>query len=1176
MKKNRNIPVRIATTALATSIALTTGMPVYADSTITSSGGSGDVGITFTFTMRDFELDDEDSNYLDSDSLKDITATYDGEEHSSYEPDAIRNAITGLRAGEDPADIKIEYSTDGGATWSEDVPSITDAGTQNVKIKASMETYNDLIIDMNIVVAKKDASIKFSTSSVSMNLDEWDRSNPDLSVAADYIALTGFVDEPVLDTDFEITADMTAIPATIAAGTTYTDALVISYPKTGTTFNFNNYNITTNKAGAVFHSADLMELFDSVVVSGISKEYDGTEDDAITFSAKDGYDETRVQELIAAATVEYSLDGGSTWTTSKPKNKNVGTQNIKVRFTLSGETLIWAAGQSYTCTVFAREITIKPDDVTVEENEAAPTTYTYKALYHGYEDTPFNAIADGETLSVTFVNSHQSETGTGTWEDAISVSGTATITDGSGTDTTSNYSITYGKADYKRINTKYEALKESLTVTPYSATYDGNSHNAVSVSGDYISEATVSYSTDGGTTYTSTMPTLKDVETRNIIVKVELGSQEALTRTVTSKVTAKAVTVAANKAEKEEDATTYPTYTATVTGVVSGQNYTYTIANTKETETAVGTYSNAIVVSDLVVTDDAGTDTTSNYNITYKTADYEITNGEFKDLQASFKVTGYSGTYDGAEHGLTISGTTEHTVLIYSTDAGITWETEAPTAKNVEDSRTVYVRAYIASDTSKYITKRANLKVSKRAAKITVNAASKTQGEDDPKFTATVTGIVAGESFSYHIERTDDSETVGTHTIKAVLDEEYPNYQITLKSGYLTIKASASTNSIKNIRVTGYSGYYDGAAHTVDINLDSADGVTIEYSTDGGASWSTEKPYITNVADSTTVQVRASNGQTTKTVSTAISIKRAKATIIVDDVTVGLREAYPEFTATVDGIVDGTVFDYTIEADEVAKAGTYRNAIKLTLNNEYPNYQITIKNGTLTVTGAGAIEGYTNDNLIDKGTVIDLVSDGLTLITEPEDEIVMIARFDAIDDTAFVDAAETRTVTNPDKAPDNNKKKTKAGDAAPYVIGAIVAGAIAVGLGVTGGFSALWLLLLGLLFKKKRKHWSGLLTYTSNWAMNVKGDTDGAEDMQDILNKGVTIDELKTVMEGSGIETILPANTKMSIDIEGVENEFDADEETFYNELVGKSGHAIVTFFNGAAKLSFTVTMDLH
>ena len=194
------------------------------------------------------------------------------------------------------------------------------------------------------------------------------------------------------------------------------------------------------------------------------------------------------------------------------------------------------------------------------------------------------------------------------------------------------------------------------------------------------------------------------------------------------------------------------------------------------------------------------------------------------------------------------------------------------------------------------------------------------------------------------------------------------------------------------------------------------------------------------------------------------------------------------------------------------------------------------------------------------------------IIDNPKEELKPEARLVAPENNIL--DGKTKELTNASDV--GYKEPKKPGDKTPYIIGAVIAGAVAVGMGVTGGFNALWVLLLGVFFKKKRKHWSGLLTYTGNWAVKEKGITEGIEDMQDILNSGVTIEELQILMKDTGVETILPANTKMSIDIEGIEKQFEADEEIFYRELMGKTGHCIVTIFNGAVKLNFAVTMELH
>ncbi len=194
-----------------------------------------------------------------------------------------------------------------------------------------------------------------------------------------------------------------------------------------------------------------------------------------------------------------------------------------------------------------------------------------------------------------------------------------------------------------------------------------------------------------------------------------------------------------------------------------------------------------------------------------------------------------------------------------------------------------------------------------------------------------------------------------------------------------------------------------------------------------------------------------------------------------------------------------------------------------------------------------------------------------TVIKKPEKEIVIEKGAKATDSPAIVGEFKKTIKKEYPEEPDKDEPDKMI----PYIIGVVAFGVVTATAAVTGCFSALWLLILGVVFRKKKKHWKGLLTYETNLFMTVKGRNKYTEDMQDILDKGATLDELKAIMESSGVETILPVNTKMNIDIEGVEKEFDADEETFYRELSGKSGSAVVTFYNGAAKLDFTVSINL-
>ena len=81
-------------------------------------------------------------------------------------------------------------------------------------------------------------------------------------------------------------------------------------------------------------------------------------------------------------------------------------------------------------------------------------------------------------------------------------------------------------------------------------------------------------------------------------------------------------------------------------------------------------------------------------------------------------------------------------------------------------------------------------KITPRPATITVNSASKIQGEDDPSFTGTVEGLVADDDLGeVSYKRTNDDEAPGAY--EGVLTAEYTanaNYDVSVAKGDFTIK----------------------------------------------------------------------------------------------------------------------------------------------------------------------------------------------------------------------------------------------------------------------------------------------------------------------------------------------------------------------------------------------------
>ena len=314
---------------------------------------------------------------------------------------------------------------------------------------------------------------------------------------------------------------------------------------------------------------------------------------------------------------------------------------------------------------------------------------------------------------------------------------------------------------------------------------------------------------------------------------------------------------------------------------------------------------------------------------------------------STFRVTGYSGTYDGREHTFGTVTIGDASVISYSKDGGSTWQTAKPTVKDVADSAIWQVRATL-NNKSIYTT--ATLTVSCKAATITVKNATKKHGASDPAFEATESGLVSGEAIDYTVYRTNTAEDMGTYegVLDVRLNQEYPNYNISIRKGNLTITENEFDTIKKNFSVTGYSGTYDGKEHTLTIkNSGNAD---VTYSKDGN-TWTETKPAAMDVTDSSTWKIKASLGDNSIIKTAALTVKQKEVTVIVKNATKISEEDDPDYSATVKGMLNNETLDYTvIRTDTSEKTGKHEGVLSIRLNQEYPNYKVTVIKGNLTIT----------------------------------------------------------------------------------------------------------------------------------------------------------------------------------------------------------------------------------
>lgn len=178
-------------------------------------------------------------------------------------------------------------------------------------------------------------------------------------------------------------------------------------------------------------------------------------------------------------------------------------------------------------------------------------------------------------------------------------------------------------------------------------------------------------------------------------------------------------------------------------------------------------------------------------------------------------VKGYSGKYDGKDHSVDASALPEGAVVEYKTaDGG--WTSVAP---SIKDAGSVTVDYRVTIDGTA-VNGKVTLEVKPRAITVAAQDASKTYGEEDPKFAYDVTSgeLVEGESLQgIEIEREDDDNVRdGGYALRLTQPEgANSNYKITFKDGTFTIdKRELSVTWDTTTEFT-----YDGEKHCPQAKL---------------------------------------------------------------------------------------------------------------------------------------------------------------------------------------------------------------------------------------------------------------------------------------------------------------------------------------------------------------------
>ena len=326
---------------------------------------------------------------------------------------------------------------------------------------------------------------------------------------------------------------------------------------------------------------------------------------------------TSVNVLPSDSKVEYSIDNGKTYIENIPQIINASSVSVIVKASRIG----------YKTETVTKTAVVNKAEGKLKLSETSGTI-TYP------NNTAFTVSENTGTLSVSSNNNNIA---------TASVSGN-TVAVKSGT-TAGKATITVTSAEASNYTAKsatYEATVNngtiSLSATPYTGTYDGKAHKALTNVSVNPSDAKLEYSINGGT-YSTTMPTITNVSSFTVTVRASKAGYKTQSTTQTVKV---------NKANGSlslssySGTITYPnstSFTATGTGSISAWSSntgvaTVSVSGNTLTVKSIGVGSATITVKSA-----------SNTNYNEKTATYTVT---VKDstVTGNFGV-GYYADVDG-------------------------------------------------------------------------------------------------------------------------------------------------------------------------------------------------------------------------------------------------------------------------------------------------------------------------------------------------------------------------------------------------------------------------------------------------------------------------------------------------------------------------------------------------
>ena len=670
----------------------------------------------------------------------------------------------------------------------------------------------------------------------------------------------------------------------------------------------------------------------------------------------------------AAGTIsgEISENGTATLTLTPAQGNYINADNITVVKTLSGGNAQTRIGTAENVSITASNANADPSETTTYTFAAEDANYDYEVTanfqsrtnissatvalaatsytYDGQEHKPaVSSVKLGDTALATndYTVSYADDcTNVGTV--TVTIAGARTYT---GT-TTATYSITNATM--------------TVTATGYNGTYDGNAHG---VTVTIPEGAVIKYGTTEDTYNLETSPEYTDAGSYTVYYQVTRANYQTVTGSAAIEIAKATPSITFDKESYSAiygETFTAPTPTTNPEGL--------TVTATSSSNTQVATIADGVITIEGIgeTTITVGFAGNNNYNAATATYTLNVAAGTTTGITA----TGYTGTYDGKAHGITVAAP-EGAVIKYGTTEG-TYNLETSPEYTDAGSYTVYYQVTRANYQT--VTGSAVVEIAKATPSITFDKESYSAiyGEAFTAPTASTNPegltITTTSSSNTQVATIADGviSIIGTgETTITVSFAGNNNYE----KATATYKLNVAAGAITGITATGFSGTYDGKVHGITVT--APEGAIIKYGTKKGTYDLDASPTYT---DAGTYMVH-------------YQVERTNYTTIADSAKVEITKATPSIT------FDKESYSATYgETFNAPTPSTSPEGLDVTATSSSNTQVATITDGVIKIVGIGettitvSFAGNTNYEVatatyilnVAAGTSTDVIATGYT------------------------------------------------------------------------------------------------------------------------------------------------------------------------------------------------------